>query len=261
MTDHEHNTQAHEWWRFFGNLRFTQLAFYGVVAGLLLNAQHEGTRTSLQEIKLAGVLITGVVWLMEVSSTLHGIAWKKNAKPDPPTWLLFPFNASNAALVFYALAYRYWWSDLTEHLFIVKISFYILVIWSVFAYLPVWFYSARSFGQTFDTYYRSFLDKAPEPTQEAPNHAHSSSPRDDDSSPDKPRWGFTPLTIAQAGLVLTAIIAFIYYFQLRSMQDSVRLTGLALEADQRPWVKLDYGESSTDHYAASHSRDHDYRHR
>jgi len=160
MPNDERNSQIHEWWRFFGNLRFTQLAFYGLAAGLLINAQHDGTSADLQNrIRLAGVLITGVVWLMEISSTLHGIAWKKLANPDPPTWLLFPFNASNAALAFYALAYCYWWSGVTEHLRIIKFGFCVLGVWSVLAYLPLWVYSIRTIGKTFRTYRSSFRHK------------------------------------------------------------------------------------------------------
>jgi len=160
MPNDERDSQVHEWWRFFGNLRFTQLAFYGVAAGLLLNAQHDGTSLILQNrIALAGILVTGVVWLMEISSTLHGIAWKKLANPDPPTWLLPPFNASNAALAFYALAYWYWLSGLTEHLRIIKLGFCVLGIWSVFAYLPLWFHSIKNLGKTFSAYGSSFRSK------------------------------------------------------------------------------------------------------
>jgi hypothetical protein len=83
----------------------------------------------------------------------------------------------------------------------------------------------------------------PDPTQEPPKQTLDSPLSDDGTSPVKPRWRLTPLAVAEVGLVLTAVIAVIYYFQLRSMQDSVRLTGLALEADQRPWAKLDYGKT------------------
>lgn len=161
MTNNGRDTEVHEWWRFFGNLRFTQLAFYGVAAGLLLNAQRDGTSTILQNrIALAGILVTGVVWLMEISSTLHGIAWKKLADPDPPTWLLPPFNASNAALAFYVLAYLYWWSMATEHLRIVKLGFWVLAVWSAFAYIPLWVHSLKTLGKNFKTYGTSFRSSA-----------------------------------------------------------------------------------------------------
>jgi hypothetical protein len=153
----ESGNQVHEWWRFFGNLRFTQLAFYGVAAGLLLNAQRDGMSPGMQsKIGLAGVLVTGVVWLMEISATLHGIAWKKLAKPDPPTWLLPPFNASNAALLFYVLAYLFWSSMAVEHLRAVRIVFWVLTAWSIFAYLPLWLHSIGMLRTTLDTYGKYF---------------------------------------------------------------------------------------------------------
>lgn len=45
-----------------------------------------------------------------------------------------------------------------------------------------------------------------------------------------------PIEIAGLGLALTAVIAIIYYYQLRSMQDSVELARKNMQIDQRAWL-------------------------
>ncbi len=48
-----------------------------------------------------------------------------------------------------------------------------------------------------------------------------------------------PFDLALLGLILTAAVAVIYFFQLRSMQDSVELSRKALEVSERPWVSVE----------------------
>jgi hypothetical protein len=48
-----------------------------------------------------------------------------------------------------------------------------------------------------------------------------------------------PFDLALLGLILTALVAVIYFFQLRSMQDSVELSRKALEVAERPWVSVE----------------------
>jgi hypothetical protein len=47
------------------------------------------------------------------------------------------------------------------------------------------------------------------------------------------------IEVARWTLVVTAIIAAIYYFQLRSMQESVDLAGKAINIGQRAWLGID----------------------
>ncbi len=157
MVPDEKTNAIHQWWRFFGNLRFSQLGFYGVIAGLLLNAMRGDTSVLMtNRIAVAGVLVTAVVWLMEISSTLHGIAWKKRADVDPPAGLFPPFNASNAVLGFYIFAYTFWWRIATEHLRSICFTFWVLVTWSAIAYLPLWVHSIRTFKEVSAAYKDSF---------------------------------------------------------------------------------------------------------
>lgn len=76
--------------------------------------------------------------------------------------------------------------------------------------------------------------EATEPAKAAPESTGDSATNDHERF--SARWirKPEPFDVALIGLVLTFVIAVIYYFQLRSMQDSVKMTGIALEADQRP---------------------------
>lgn len=48
-----------------------------------------------------------------------------------------------------------------------------------------------------------------------------------------------PFDVALWGLLLTFVIAVIYFFQLRSMQETVEQSEKAMIVDQRPWVYAD----------------------
>jgi hypothetical protein len=51
-----------------------------------------------------------------------------------------------------------------------------------------------------------------------------------------------PFDLALWGLVITAVIASIYYFQLLSMQDSVELSRKSMQIDQRAWLTLEMAD-------------------
>ena len=47
-----------------------------------------------------------------------------------------------------------------------------------------------------------------------------------------------PFDVALWGLLITFVIAVIYFFQLRSMQESVDLARKAMKIEQRPWIRV-----------------------
>jgi hypothetical protein len=53
-----------------------------------------------------------------------------------------------------------------------------------------------------------------------------------------------PFDLALLGLILTALVAVIYFFQLRSMQESVELSRKTLEVTSRPWIAVEVAPSN-----------------
>lgn len=151
---------AHEFMRFYGDMRFKQLAFYGVLAGLLVNAMRatDSSGISSQQIALGGLVVTAVAWVMEVRSTKQWVSWKMLGSGEAASGSSVPvaaglvlwLNATNAVLVFYALAYLFWeqraQGQLTAGIVgesLSRLCFWVLVGFSAIEYLPLWWNSFR----------------------------------------------------------------------------------------------------------------------
>lgn len=113
-------TQLGENLRFLGDMRFKQLTLsMGVLAtsaaGLGQYGDRDlapGMRASVA-IVLFAMIYTAVSWVMEVRSTLHWIATRNEARDLWPqhhsSWGLGWISATNAVVVFYAIAYACLW--------------------------------------------------------------------------------------------------------------------------------------------------------
>lgn len=123
--------------RFFGDMRFKQLSLFAVINGFLLNAIKTPTpKQMLPTVSLIGMVVTSVLWIMEVRSSIHGHAArayikfvegqalklngtekgeisKEKSTEDAPQWEQFEaqwthFNATNAVLCLYFATFSFW---------------------------------------------------------------------------------------------------------------------------------------------------------
>ena len=112
MSNHDNiaSSQTAENLRFYGDMRFKQLTLFmaamtAIAGGILQN------QWARSWIALAGLCFTGVMWVMEVRSTLYAIA---ASVPSPHSWpsprpKLFPWlTASFVVLLLYVGFYMAW---------------------------------------------------------------------------------------------------------------------------------------------------------
>jgi hypothetical protein len=154
MTKETKFTQLAENMRFYADMRFKQI---GVLTAVLTVAaagavQFPSTmlagQTSVRTVLASfALLLTAVVWIMEVRSTLFWTAHRDEAAdlwPAPPgapfPWL----TATNALLVLYASVYGFWlfcavhWKLVTFMVAFFGVLGGLLLVFSVKAYLPLW---------------------------------------------------------------------------------------------------------------------------
>jgi hypothetical protein len=111
MDNDDHSqTQLGENLRFYGDMRFKQLtllmaAMTALGAGI---AQYANLRGALAAV---GMFFVGVMWVMEVRSTLYFNATREVAPqlwPRPPRAALHWLSATNAVLILHAAFYGLW---------------------------------------------------------------------------------------------------------------------------------------------------------
>jgi hypothetical protein len=142
----EQIAQFIECMRFYGDMRFKQLTLFMAVmtaagAGI---GQYPCLKAYIAGI---GMLFTGVMWVMEVSSTLYWVEFRKRAKgswPRPQLWLRRLINATNAVLILYASFYAVWlvclirwWPGCVLRLLGFLLGA-VLFIYSCVSYMPLW---------------------------------------------------------------------------------------------------------------------------
>jgi hypothetical protein len=131
--------------RFYGDMRFKQLTLF--MAGMTAAGAGIGQYSSMKAY-IAGIamLFTGVMWVMEVSSSLYWVEFRKKVKntwPRPQLWVRRFVNASNAVLTLYASFYTVWficfikwWPGCVLRLLAILLGA-VLFIYSCLSYLPL----------------------------------------------------------------------------------------------------------------------------
>ncbi len=110
MSDETEQSQLAENLRFFGDMRFKQLTLFmaamtAVAGGVVESSQYRWW------IALGGLCITGVMWVMEIRSTVNFNATHERAKawwPRPKSKLFPWLTATNAVLLLYVGFYAFW---------------------------------------------------------------------------------------------------------------------------------------------------------
>jgi hypothetical protein len=146
--------------RFYGEMRFKQLTLF--MAGMTVLgagvAQYPSSKLfdGLElriVLAVAAMLFTGVIWIMEVRSTLQAIASREQAKefwPRPKPKHFGSINATNAVLVLYIVSYGFWfwcaqqWGTPLPALLLCGPLGLILLIFSAVSYYPLWTYKESS---------------------------------------------------------------------------------------------------------------------
>lgn len=154
MADKE--TELYQNMRFYGEMRFKQLTVFLAwlaIAGTGV-ASDSGCENILDGASLqliigfASMLVTGIIWIMEISSTKHFFAHRDN-QDETIKWpvaniQLRHLNATNATVLFYALSYFFWFyftytlKGNYVLLIIYGIVFLILLIHTVLNYKTLW---------------------------------------------------------------------------------------------------------------------------
>ena len=104
--------------RFYGNMRFKQLTLFVALLSLTTAGVGQyGEYTLFKSVKtkevlaIAAMLFTGVLWIMEVRSSLYWVANReqvRNLWPSPSNVILGYLNASNAVLALYMSVFFFW---------------------------------------------------------------------------------------------------------------------------------------------------------
>ena len=145
-TDDVKLTQLCENMRFYGEMRFKQLTLLmaGMTAAGAGVAQYPLLKVPLA---FAGMLFTSVMWVMEVRSTLYGVAHREAAPqlwPCPSAVRFRWLNATNAVLFLHMAFYAFWlWCGALWHpsclLLILGIGLAVLLlVFSIANYWPLW---------------------------------------------------------------------------------------------------------------------------
>ena len=156
------NEQLVETARFYGDMRFKQftlfLAWLSIVgAGIVYGGEY----VILCEIKLklllalASIIMTGIFWIMEISSSIYWVANREACKdvwklPSPKSKFIKTINkiisTTNAMLILFIINYILWivcaynWG-LNRVVFIVLIFIGLLIfLYSILNYIPLWRY-------------------------------------------------------------------------------------------------------------------------
>jgi len=146
-------TQLGENMRFYADMRFKQISVLTAVltvaaAGAIQfpNAMLAGQASVRTALASFALLLTAVVWIMEVRSTLFWAAHRDVASALWPTPTNAPFpwlTATNALLILYASLYGFWlycallWKLVTPMVVLFGVLAVLLVVFSVRAYLPL----------------------------------------------------------------------------------------------------------------------------
>lgn len=145
--------------RFYGEMRFKQLTLFLAwltIAGTGVSQSGEKLildGASLQLIiGFASMLVTGIIWIMEISSTKYWISHREiQTKKWPASNRVWKqLSATNATILFYALTYSFWfyasiiWNGNCIFLIIYGIVFILLIIYTIINYLSIWRHGPNS---------------------------------------------------------------------------------------------------------------------
>jgi heme/copper-type cytochrome/quinol oxidase subunit 4 len=140
--------------RFYGDMRFKQLTLLIALLSLIgAGVSQFGDKTLIDSIKtkevlaIAGMLFTGVLWIMEVRSSIYWAAHREHARdlwPSPNNVRLSWLNASNSVLVLYLSIFAFW--SVCAHFWISNILItvasafagFILLLFSILNYIYLW---------------------------------------------------------------------------------------------------------------------------
>lgn len=157
MTDKE--TELYQNMRFYGEMRFKQLALFLAwltIAGTGVSQSGEKNildgATLQLVISFASMLVTAIIWIMEISSTKYWVAHKISLTDKWPesniTWK--QLNATNATVLLYLFNYVFWlyasykWNGNCVFLTIFGIVFLLLFVKTTLNYLPLWKHKPKS---------------------------------------------------------------------------------------------------------------------
>lgn len=158
MNEEARRNQLAENMRFYGDMRFKQLtlligAMTLVGAGVAQypNVPVVATLDARSLLAMAGMLFAGVMWLMEVRSTVNFVAAREQApdlwpfwSPERFGWLNEVLNATNAVLVLHVIFYWFWfwcaamWQESWALLTAGSIGGGLLLAFSGVNYFQVW---------------------------------------------------------------------------------------------------------------------------
>ena len=170
----EQYKQACDDHRFYGDMRFKQLSLFAVISGLLLNALKDITvDEKVSTVSSIGMMITCVIWIMEVSSSMHGqrararkrsfeeesvimstqevsLSTEKAPEKFEPKWT--HLNATNAVLLLYMVSYLSWFILFLwfAHSYLLRaiglmlgMMYFLLIIFSLREYGPLFSHGHR----------------------------------------------------------------------------------------------------------------------
>ena len=153
------DTESHQNMRFYGDMRFKQLTLYlAWITVAVAGISQFGTDIFLSNasvklvISFASMLITAVIWIMEISSTKYWVAFKENLSEKTPSSgiKLKLFTATNATMFLYLVSYLFWfyaactWDGNTIFLIIYAVIGLSIFIHNVLNYWPLWRHSKPS---------------------------------------------------------------------------------------------------------------------
>lgn len=155
----ERETELYNSMRSYGEMRFKQLTLLLAWLAIAGTGVSQSTQIDFLDgaslkliIGFASMLVTGIIWIMEISSTKHWVAYKEALEDKLPSNNLSwkQFNATNMTVLLYAISYVFWfyasceWKGNYIFLTIYGLIFILLIVYTILNYLPLWKHKQNS---------------------------------------------------------------------------------------------------------------------